>query len=158
MLQVHTCAIYLGVIVPAISLKYFALAVTYILVWALKPVFSRLPWWWGLIKAKRLSVHDWWHSLLFTVAERVVSVNSAALVPILVASFKFLFYLYSTFYFTTPGLRVAWLVRVLPSDHKVPSSILGSVEIWTFVWPSFPPKLTRLSILPGRQHLLLANL
>ena len=31
---------------------------------------------------------------------------------------------------------------------KVPGSILGSAEIWTFVRPTFPPKLTQLSIFP----------
>ena len=37
-------------------------------------------------------------------------------------------------------------------------SIPGSAEIWIFVWPSFPPKLTQLSILPRKvneyQHIL----
>ena len=32
---------------------------------------------------------------------------------------------------------------------KVPSSVPGSVEIQIFVQPSFPPKLTQFSILPG---------
>ena len=39
--------------------------------------------------------------------------------------------------------------RSLSSDHKVPSSIPGSTNIWTFVRSSFPPKLTQLSILLG---------
>ena len=46
----------------------------------------------------------------------------------------------------------AWLaqfVRSLPSDHKVPGSIPGFAEIRIFVQPSFPPKQTQLSILPG---------
>mgnify|MGYP001792798921 CR=1 FL=1 len=34
-------------------------------------------------------------------------------------------------------------------DRKVPSSIPGSAEIWIFVRPYFPPKLTQLSFLPG---------
>ena len=37
------------------------------------------------------------------------------------------------------------LVRSLPSSHKVPSSILGSVEIWILVRPSFLFQLTQLS-------------
>ena len=44
---------------------------------------------------------------------------------------------------------LAQLVRSLPSDHKVPSSIPGFAEIRIFVQPSFPPKPTQLSILPG---------
>ena len=44
---------------------------------------------------------------------------------------------------------LAQLVRSLPSSHKVPGSILGFAEIRIFVRPSFPPKLTQLSILPG---------
>ena len=45
---------------------------------------------------------------------------------------------------------LAQLVRSLPSDHKVPSSIPGFAEIRIFVQPSFPPKLTQLSILWGK--------
>ena len=51
-----------------------------------------------------------------------------------------------------PGTGRAWfaqLVRSLLSSHRVPSSILDFAEIRIFVWPSFPPKLTQLSILPG---------
>ena len=44
---------------------------------------------------------------------------------------------------------LAQLVRSLPSDHKVPGSIPSFAEIRTFVQPSFPPKPTQLSILPG---------
>ena len=36
-----------------------------------------------------------------------------------------------------------------PSDHKVLSLIPGFAKIWIFVRPSFPPKLTQLSILLG---------
>ena len=54
------------------------------------------------------------------------------------------------------------LVRSPPSDHKLPSSIPGLAKIRTFVPPSFLPKLTQLSILPGKvneyQRLLGANL
>ena len=57
---------------------------------------------------------------------------------------------------------LAQLVRSMPSDHKVPSSIPGSAEIRIFVQPSFPPKPTQLSILPWLvneyQRLLEANL
>ena len=48
--------------------------------------------------------------------------------------------------------RQAWLaqlVRSVPSDHKVPGSIPGFAEIRIFLQPSFPPKPTQLSILPG---------
>ena len=46
---------------------------------------------------------------------------------------------------------LAQLVRSLPSDYEVPNinSIPSSAEILIFVRPSFPPKLTQLSILPG---------
>ena len=47
----------------------------------------------------------------------------------------------------------AWLTqlgRSLPSDHKVdPLFNPGFAEIQIFVQPSFPPKPTQLSILPG---------
>ena len=41
---------------------------------------------------------------------------------------------------------LAQLVRSLSSDHKVPSSIPALLRFETFVRPSFPPKLTELSI------------
>ena len=57
---------------------------------------------------------------------------------------------------------LAQLVRSLPSNHKVPGSIIGFAEIRIFVQLSFPPKPTQLSILPGQvnedQLLLGANL
>ena len=43
---------------------------------------------------------------------------------------------------------LAQLVRNLPSNHKVPCSILGFAEIRIFVRPSSLLKLTQLSILP----------
>ena len=44
---------------------------------------------------------------------------------------------------------LAQLVRSLPSNQKVPSSIPGFAEIRIFVQPSFPPKPTQLFILLG---------
>ena len=49
-------------------------------------------------------------------------------------------------------IRITWLVLLvgfLPYSHKVPGLILGFAKIPIFVQPSFPPKLTQLSILPG---------
>ena len=52
---------------------------------------------------------------------------------------KICFHLEILFYFYSERAWLAQLVRSLPSDHKVPSSIPGSPEIWIFVWPSFHP-------------------
>ena len=41
------------------------------------------------------------------------------------------------------------VVRFLPPNPEVPGSIPGLVEGWIFGWPSFPLKLTQLSILTG---------
>ena len=46
-----------------------------------------------------------------------------------------------------------WLVQLVRSLHsslKVPGSIPGFAETRIIVQPSFPPKLTQHSILPGR--------
>ena len=44
---------------------------------------------------------------------------------------------------------VGAVVRPLFSDHKFPSSIRAVPRFEQFLQPSFPPKLTQLSILPG---------
>ena len=53
-------------------------------------------------------------------------------------------------HFTCGRAWLAQLVRSTSSVHKVPSSIPGSAEIWTFVQLYFPPKLIQRSILPGK--------
>ena len=62
------------------------------------------------------------------------------------------------------GMVGAIGIRSPPSDHKVkvPGSISEFAQVWAFVWPSFPQKLSQLSILPRSvieyQLLLRANL